>query len=189
MPRQEEDGEGFQFTLATIDHVRYILTGKMSKHRKLNAAERDWLQITSAYVTIKLENLKQIEHMLERLKRSETEQQEEEKWVEKLFFKWAEKERRNLAFDLHDTILQEMVLHRRHLEYHRKQIGLEHPEMEESVRMLESNVEDMISSTRETFQDMKPPELQEKGLRSLLEEFVQKKNCPLFFRYSVDISN
>lgn len=156
--------------------TRYEIVGRIHGQRKLSSIQNDWVRIVNSYLTMKFENLKQIEEVVSELEKR-VNQKEHDQWIENLFFNWAEKERMNLALDLHDTVLQDMILHRRQLERHRIDLekGYDQQFYLSQTKQLEENAEDMIAITRETLQELQPPDERFKDLKEVLESFISNK--------------
>lgn len=166
-----------RFEIGSEGPTHYVIIGRIPGRRKLSSIEEDWVIVVNSYLTIKLENLKKVEEVVSELQ-EQANQKENTQWIEHLFFNWAEKERMNLALDLHDTVLQEMILHRRQLERHR--IELEKDSMHKQfhihqVKQLEENTEDMISITREALQELQPPDERLMDLEKIVRSFIENK--------------
>ncbi len=154
---------------------KYVLHGNLRKLKWLNAHQRDWLFIVSSYISMKFENLRQMDEVIEELKVLEG-NQEENKWVSALFFKWSERERLHLALDIHDTVLQDLILHARQIEVYRNQLKPDHEEaFQLKIQQIEENARDLILITRETLEEIQPLDSMTKTLKQRLQEFVDMK--------------
>jgi signal transduction histidine kinase len=92
-------------------------------------------------------------------------------WVSKLFMQLAEKERKRLASDLHDEVLQEIMNIRRMLEPtggDDPQLG---PHRLEQIRLGLDNAEFLI---RETCQELLPSFLTERGILDAVGKLAEK---------------
>lgn len=124
------------------------------------------LLLMSKYVSIFYEYFQLLEG---RLKEMEQRHADESPWLSKLFMQMAEKERKRLASDLHDEVLQELLHTRRLLD--RAPTGQWSPEDQEHVRLALDNAEFMI---RETCRELMPPFLTDQGVLHAISRLVEK---------------
>ncbi|QJD86397.1 sensor histidine kinase [Cohnella herbarum] len=134
----------------------------------ISLEERDKfaLSLMSKYVSIFYEYFQLMEN---RLKEMQQIQGEQSPWLSKLFMQIAEKERKRLASDLHDEVLQELLHTRRILE--RTSDDRLCNEDKEQIRLGLENAEYMI---RETCRELMPPFLSDHGVLHAVAKLVEK---------------
>lgn len=154
---------------------------------KYNLDELAWLRTLANYSAIVYENLYLIESLVEEL---EVEFQkhrgaDSSPWLLRLIFKLAEKERRKLASDLHDSALQDQLIWYRNLE----SAMLDHDmssELHQKLVDVREGLLDVIHQIRETCNELRPPLLQEMGiveaLRGLFEQAQIRSNYVIDFQ-------
>jgi len=120
----------------------------------------------SKYVSIFYEYFELLEG---RLKEMEQRQADRAPWLSKLFLQMAEKERKRLASDLHDEVLQELLHLRRLLD--RTPSGPWEEEDKEQIRLGLENAEFMI---RETCRELMPSFLSDKGVLHAVSKLVER---------------
>ncbi|MCD9021063.1 ATP-binding protein [Cohnella silvisoli] len=132
------------------------------------------LLLMSKYVSIFYEYF----HLLEsRLKEMEYRQADNTPWLSKLFMQIAEKERKRLASDLHDEVLQELLHIRRILD--RTPAGQWLHEDNEHIRLGLDNAEFMI---RETCRELMPSFLSDHGVLHAISRLVEKTRLRVDFQ-------
>lgn len=169
---------------------KYVLHGYLKRLKWLNSHQRDWLFIISSYISMKFENLQQMDELIEELKILE-DNQEENQWISTLFFKWAERERLHLALDIHDTVLQELILHARQIETYKNQLNaIGYNTVQSKIQQIEENARDLILMTRETMEVIQPVNSKTKTIDQRLQEFIDTKiirsDFEIVFSYSVE---
>ncbi|WP_166242909.1 ATP-binding protein [Paenibacillus turpanensis] len=132
---------------------------------QLEEGERFSFMLFAKYAAIFAEHLSLLERRL-----LELDDNRRQPWASKLFLQIAEKERKRLASDLHDEVLQE-ILHLRRL--------LEHSPALDEVRMGLENTEWMI---RETCTELMPSFLLEHGVLQAVSHLVEKTRLRADFR-------
>ncbi|CAG7614886.1 ATP-binding protein [Paenibacillus allorhizosphaerae] len=133
---------------------------------KVEERDKFALSLMSKYVSIFYEYFQLLES---RLKELEQRQIDRAPWLSKLFMQMAEKERKRLASDLHDEVLQELLHIRRVLD--RTPPGQWEREDKEQVRLGLDNAEFMI---RETCRELMPSFLSDQGVLNAVSKLVEK---------------
>lgn len=124
------------------------------------------LLLMSKYVSIFYEYFQLLES---RLKEMEQRQAGDAPWLSKLFMQMVEKERKRLASDLHDEVLQELLHIRRLLD--RTPAGQGPQEDREQIRLGLDNAEFMI---RETCRELMPSSLSDQGVLQAVSKLVER---------------
>jgi signal transduction histidine kinase len=150
------------------DEMRLFLAVYSADCDPILVEERDKfaLLLMSKYVSIFYEYFQLLES---RLKEMEQRQTNRPPWMSKLFMQIAEKERKRLASDLHDEVLQELLHIRRILDRTTAEPALH--EDREQIRIGLDNAEFMI---RETCSELMPSFLSDHGVLYAVSKLVEK---------------
>ncbi len=82
---------------------------------RLTRDEISWLKTLSFYTSVSMENILQIEELMNHLQDLK-QQGSNPVWLKKLMFTIEEKQRSDLARDLHDSVLQDLISLKRQCE-------------------------------------------------------------------------
>ncbi|GIO14782.1 hypothetical protein J19TS2_43370 [Cohnella xylanilytica] len=153
--------------------------------RLLVKMEEEWLETAVHYVKILYDNLHRTEDLMKRLEHlvgtSET-----PRWMLRLLFRLSEKERAALSSDLHDSVLQDLIIWYRKLESLRSAGSSFGEETREELVRIENGLLDAIHQIRITCNELRPPFLLKMGLveslRSLFEYARMFANYEIEFR-------
>lgn len=129
--------------------------------------QRLWLQTISRHVSVLYENLFTIEDLAKELEESSKEKSTP-KWLLRLLFHLAEKERMRFSADLHDSVLQNQILWYRKLEMLRSDSSLP-AQIQNDIWNIEQGLLDVIQQIRVTCNNLRPPYLKEQGLIKAFE--------------------
>ncbi|WP_041468167.1 ATP-binding protein [Geobacillus sp. C56-T3] len=146
-----------------------LLIGKKKHSIPFRAEQKDWLSTIVYYASITIENMLKAEDFIKEL--DSLKERSHSVWLTRLIFQWSEKERRKLAIDLHDTILQDLIVLKRKVESLRFQ-NMRMEEMKKQLNNIEEEIVDMIDVTRETCHELRPTFLEQVGLREALAELI-----------------
>ncbi|USL45322.1 MULTISPECIES: sensor histidine kinase [Priestia] len=141
---------------------------------KLNIQEKKWLNTLMYYANIIFENLKKVDALLleiENLKRDKTYYPY---WMAQLFCRISEKERANLANDIHDNILQDQLLLYRKFEEIANDKNLVSNLTQSDITFFREMILDNIYLIRETCNHLKPAFLKELGIVEALKNLIDK---------------
>ncbi|MDQ0256416.1 signal transduction histidine kinase [Evansella vedderi] len=109
------------------------------------------------------------------------------KFLSQLIFNWAERERKKLASDIHDSVLQDIIIVKRKIEEIKLVTAEKQPELENRVTELEEEILDIMFSMRDTCQELAPPLLAEMdlphALHDLEEKFKLRSNSKLNIKF------
>jgi two-component system sensor histidine kinase ComP len=147
----------------------YILwLGDKANRTALNQEEKKYVKSIASYFNIVYENLYLIEGLSEDVERAVSKSHSAPAWVLRLLFRISEKERSRLAFDLHDSALQDLLL------WHQKLASIlteDTPPGHERLALLavQEGMLDVIHQIRETCNELRPPFIKEQGIVNLLE--------------------
>ncbi|WP_241254534.1 PAS domain S-box protein [Brevibacillus sp. SYP-B805] len=146
--------------------------------------EEEWLETAVHYVTLLYDNLQLIEDLMKRLE-DMVSNNDTPKWMLRLLFKLSEKERASLSSDLHDSVLQDLIIWYRKLESLRSQAAFDQ-ETERELIQIEEGLLDAIHQIRITCNELRPPFLLKMGLvESLKSLFAYTR---MFANYEIEFS-
>ncbi len=150
--------------------------------RPLEKNEAEWLDTAVQYVKILYDNLHRTEDLMKRLE-SLVATNETPKWMLRLLFKLSEKERAALSSDLHDTVLQDLIIWYRKLESLRS-TGSYDPSAQEELMRIENGLLDAIHQIRITCNELRPPFLLKMGLTESLKSLLSYAR--MFANYEIE---
>ncbi|MGM0950273.1 MAG: histidine kinase [Bacillota bacterium] len=154
---------------------------------KLTRDEIAWLQTLAFYTNVSLENVMKIEELMVHLE--DLKQQESNPvWLKKLMYTIEEKQRSDLARDLHDSVLQDLISLKRQCELFLADFKKDDSPCREDVQdklvQMNEQMSDVISMTRETCHELRPQLLYDLGLVKALSKLVaqQQERVPFHIR-------
>lgn len=151
-------------------------------NRPLPEAEKRWLDTAVRYVTILYDNLYRTEDLMKRMEEMMT-RGETPRWMLRLLFKLSEKERASLSSDLHDSVLQDLIIWYRKLESLRSSKSFDTGTGSELAE-IEEGLLDVIHQIRITCNELRPPFLLKMGLvESLKSLFAYLR---MFANYEIE---
>ncbi len=165
-----EVDKGFIINIGVTDDRSYVLVCLSILNTPiLTRDEISWLKTLSFYTNVSLENFLKIDELMQHLQKVETEG-ENPGWLTKLLFSIEEKQRSNLAKDLHDSVLQDLVSLKRQCEL---VLAEAHDEgLKSQLQNMNSSMTQIIKTTRETCQELRPQLLYDLGLVKALNKLV-----------------
>ena len=150
----------------------YLFCSDKNNRTLLNPVERTWLETLASYSHVLLTNQYTIDNVIQELHHLKENDAYSSKWLSNFLFSYTEKERVRLAGDLHDVVLQELIVIHRGLQSVLKESLPEGAHAE--VFALSEKVHDCIHTTRETCNQLAPPFLVEFGLVLALEQLIKR---------------
>ncbi|WP_412675045.1 sensor histidine kinase, partial [Bacillus paralicheniformis] len=141
---------------------------------RLTRDEISWLETLAFYTSVSLENVLKIGELMEHLEHVKKEGPNPA-WLNKLMFAIEEKQRSDLARDLHDSVLQDMISLK-----HQSEMFLADFEKDKVCtnqirqRLINMNeqMSTVIQTTRETCQELRPQLLYDLGLVKALSKLA-----------------
>ncbi|MBT2657847.1 sensor histidine kinase [Bacillus sp. ISL-18] len=182
--------------LVTADQGGYVKIGESNGHTILLIIEDDkkiaellppqriWLQTISRYVSVLYENLFTIEDLASELE-ERMQDKSTPKWILRLLFQVAEKERMRLSADLHDSVLQNLIIHYRQVDslFMNKELPAE---FKQDVTLVKQGILETIKQIRVTCNYLRPPYLKEQGLIKAIESLVANTRFHVDFTIHFD---
>ncbi|MDA7028053.1 histidine kinase [Bacillus sp. CLL-7-23] len=141
---------------------------------KLTRDEISWLETLAFYTSVSLENVLKIGELLEHLENVK-EEGTNPAWLNKLMFGIEEKQRSDLARDLHDSVLQDMISlkHKSEIflaELQKDQVCID--QIQQKLTSFNKQMSNVIQTTRETCQELRPQVLYDLGLVKALSKLA-----------------
>lgn len=169
-----EVDKGFVINIGETEDKKYVLLCLSILNTPiLTRDEISWLKTLSFYTNVSLENFLKIDELMQHLQKVETEGQNPG-WLTKLLFSIEEKQRSNLAKDLHDSVLQDLVSLKRQCELVLAEVDVESTQLKKQLQEMNSNMTKIIKITRETCQELRPQLLYDLGLVKALNKLVMQ---------------
>lgn len=180
--------EGLSLVLAEREeHVDLLWIGNKRNRTNWNTDERLLLKTLAHYVALIYENLLLIEKLSHDLEKELQKENNHVPWMKRLLFSITEKERRNLASDIHDTVLQDQIVILRKIDEIRSRLSNSTSSIKaHDLAMLKDMVLDGIEQIRETCHLLRPPLLQELGLVGAVEKMLELMRLRVDFDIQFD---
>ena len=161
--------------LYKTDHKKtYIWIGHKRNQTTFNSNEKMWIITIVKYVRLVYENLHAVSSLVASIEKQSLEDQPNSLSLSRLLFQLAEKERRRLASDLHDSALQDQIVWYRKLETFINENQHLPKDTHEQLMKVKNGMVDVIKQIRNTCNELRPNLLSEVGLiKSLKELFSQ----------------
>ncbi|WNV20642.1 ATP-binding protein [Bacillus sp. SI2] len=174
----------FGFVLSISGEKMIILVCNHKGKEDLNIDEMVWIETLCNYTDLLLECSNQIEDLLKQLQEV-NDFEKPPMWLARLMFKLSEKERTNLASDIHDGVLQDQIRLSRKFESYKARVQDE--ETKKILNEIEDELLDHIYTIRETCNNLRPPFLYELGLKQALINLFKQINLKATFFFYYDI--
>jgi signal transduction histidine kinase len=166
-----------------IDEIYLTLIGNIDENYRLllidpqsiELSQRDRLSIRllSRYTAVFYENLSLIEELTDRLMNIQNEGSAPT-WISKIFIQISEKERKRLASDLHDEVLQDIIKMKKDVSNLLNNAFVFKDDILKQVKKHELELENVITLVRETCNNLLPTFLLEKGVVRAIEELIER---------------
>lgn len=181
---EDHDSSGPYDIRVKIGEKKQPVYLRVELDRALLKIEEEWLETSVHYVTILYDNLHRIEDLMRRLEEMVS-ANETPKWMLRLLFKLSEKERASLSSDLHDSVLQDLIIWYRKLESLRSSKAFE-KETQRDLIQIEEGLLDAIHQIRITCNELRPPFLLKMGLVESLKSLFSYTR--MFSNYEIQFS-
>jgi two-component system sensor histidine kinase ComP len=167
-----EVDQGFVINTGETENKSYVLLClSILNTPRLTRDEISWLKTLSFYTNVSLENFLKIDELMQHMQKLETEGHNPG-WLTKLLFSIEEKQRSNLAKDLHDSVLQDLVSLKRQCELALVEVDADSSQLKKKLQEMNSSMTKIIKTTRETCQELRPQLLYDLGLVKALNKLV-----------------
>ncbi|MDQ0229777.1 histidine kinase [Metabacillus malikii] len=182
--------KGFVINIGETENKNFILLCLSALNTPiLTRDENSWLKTLAFYTNVSLENFLKIDELMHHLQEVKMEGQSPE-WLSKLLFSIEEKQRSNLAKDLHDSVLQDLVSLKRQCELAIADINQDDSQqLKEQLQQMNYNMTKIIKTTRETCQELRPQLLYDLGLVKALNKLVSQYQDMVDFEIRLNTGN
>ena len=160
------------FTLLNKNSIEKYILRFSTKNKRLNLTKEEllWVELLTLYVNNFIENMRIIEELLSEIASLKNAQSYRGTWIDKLLWSMFEKEKKQLAQELHDTVLQEQL----HLV---REIGSQINDSAISIQQIERIREQLLDASHELrayCENLNPPLLTTRGLDVALDKLIKK---------------
>lgn len=167
-----EINRGFIINVGEADKNFYLLvcTSKVSTPR-LTRDEISYLKNLAHYTNVTLENFLKIENLmtyLENLQHSTSNSM----WLNKVLYKLEEKKRSEVAKELHDSVLQDLISFQMNFEEAIERYLRKNGVTDDETQRMVDHIARIISTTRETCYELRPNVLYDLGLKKGIEKLA-----------------
>ncbi len=165
-------GEVYLTLIGNVDEKHRVL---LIDPRNMELSQRDRLSIRllSRYTAIFYENLSLIEELSDKLMNLQHEGNTPT-WMSKIFLQISERERKRLASDLHDEVLQDIIKMKRDISNMLGNAFMFKDDILKQIKKQELELENIILLIRETCNELLPTFLAEKGVVRAIEGFIER---------------
>lgn len=165
--------QGFLFVvfIGSFHETCLWIVGKKKRPLSFRDEQKDWLSTIVYYTSMTIENMLKVEELLKELDRLK--EKEHSISFTRLMFQWSERERKKLAIDFHDTLLQDLILLRRKVETLRIQPTCVEG-MQKQLNDIDEEILDVIDVTREICHELRPPFLSQMGLKQAISQLIDR---------------
>lgn len=155
----EEPNELMPLRLTRSNHSYRMPISKQQvvlfPHKRLSNEDIVWLELLFVYVDNFARSLDQIEVLMHKL------EEQSSPWLNTLLFQMLEREKRSIAQELHDTVLQELLHLARTVE-------------DLPVEQLREMLHEASFELREYCESLHPPLIESHGLKGAIDKLIQK---------------
>ncbi|MNF48344.1 Sensor histidine kinase ComP [compost metagenome] len=182
----KEINNGFLINIGEAEGKTFIILALCDINTpRLTRDERQWLNNLAYYTNVTLENFVKIEHLMENLNELESKPQ----WLNRIVYSVEERQRSELSKDLHDSVLQDLINSKRHIE----RLYASYKDMDEDlldieVQQLFSDMSNSINTTREICNNLRPHLLYDLGLDSALKKLVSQHQQNVDYNVTITTS-
>lgn len=164
--------KGYLVFIGRANNIHKLLWFDLNSS-KISQRERLSLQLLSRYTAIYYENLILIDEMSKKIIDFK-EEKDIPIWISKLFLQISENERKRLASDLHDEVLQDIIRTKKTVSNLLDSGKFEKEHLVSTLRNLENDISNNIYLIRQTCSELLPTFLSEQGIASALEAYFRK---------------
>jgi len=164
--------EGF-LTLVGIVEDRYRILFVDGQNVSLSQRDKLSIKLLSRYIAVFYENLTLIEELSNKIMDFQN-GGDAPSWMSKVFLQISEKERKRLASDLHDEILQSIIKMRRDVSNFLENRSVGKDDVLNQLDRMEEEFDDVILMIRETCNELLPSFLSEKGIVRAIDRLIER---------------
>ncbi|UGB30520.1 ATP-binding protein [Metabacillus sp. B2-18] len=169
-----EVNRGFIINVGEVDKNFYLLvcTSKINTPI-LTRDELSYLKTLAYYTHVTLENFLKIENLMSYLENLEHSKEESNPiWLNRVLYKLEEKQRSEVAKDLHDSVLQDLLSLQKNFERASEWYISGNDVSTDEINKMMNHITKVIKTTRETCYELRPNVLYDLGLKKGLEKLI-----------------
>ncbi|WP_121663693.1 ATP-binding protein [Metabacillus litoralis] len=169
-----EVNRGFIINVGEVDKNFYLLvcTSKINTPI-LTRDELSYLKTLAYYTHVTLENFLKIENLMSYLENLEHSKEESNPiWLNRVLYKLEEKQRSEVAKDLHDSVLQDLLSFQKNFERASEWYVSGNDVSIDEINKMMNDITKVIKTTRETCYELRPNVLYDLGLKKGLEKLI-----------------
>jgi len=169
-----EVNRGFIINVGEADKNFYLLvcTSKINTPI-LTRDELSYLKTLAYYTHVTLENFLKIENLMSYLENLEHSKEESNPiWLNRVLYKLEEKQRSEVAKDLHDSVLQDLLSFQKNFERASEWYISGNDVSIDEINKMMNHITKVIKTTRETCYELRPNVLYDLGLKKGLEKLI-----------------
>ncbi len=164
--------EGFLTLIGLVDD-KYRLLFIDGQNVSLSQRDKLSIRLLSRYIAVFYENLTLIEELSDKIMDFEN-GGDAPSWMSKVFLQISEKERKRLASDLHDEILQSIIKMRRDVSNFLENPSACKDDVLNRLEKMEEEFDEVILMIRETCNELLPSFLSEKGIVMAIDRLIER---------------
>ncbi|WP_226669580.1 sensor histidine kinase [Metabacillus litoralis] len=167
----------------------YFSLHDQDQYTKINRDEISYLKTLAYYTNVTLETFLKIENLLKYLDDLEDSHEKDNPiWLNRVLYKLEEKLRSEVAKDLHDSVLQDLISFQKRFERANDQF-ITNPVMKNEADKMMDDMSKIISTTRETCYELRPNVLYDLGLKKGIEKLVYQHENNTNMKVHLNVNN
>lgn len=167
----------------------YLWIGPKKNKTNFNINEKSWTITIVKYVRLVHENIHTITNLVNSLAKQDINEHPTSVSLSRFLFQLAERERRRLASDLHDSALQDQIVWYRKLETLINEDHTLPKDTKEQLLKIKVGMVDVIKQIRDTCNELRPNLLLEAGLIKSLKELFSQVQMRVKYNLDYDFDN
>jgi signal transduction histidine kinase len=179
--------EGF-LTLVGIVEDRYRILFVDGQNVSLSQRDKLSIKLLSRYIAVFYENLTLIEELSNKIMDFQN-GGDAPSWMSKVFLQISEKERKRLASDLHDEILQSIIKMRRDVSNFLENRSVGKDDVLNQLARMGEEFDEVILMIRETCNELLPSFLSEKGIVRAIDRLIERVSLKTNIVFSFEAFN
>lgn len=186
-----EVNRGFIINVGEADKNFYLLvcTSKINTPI-LTRDELSYLKTLAYYTHVTLENFLKIENLMLYLENLEHSKEESNPiWLNRVLYKLEEKQRSEVAKDLHDSVLQDLLSFQKNFERASEWYLTSNDVSADDINKMMNHITKIIKTTRETCYELRPNVLYDLGLKKGLEKLIYQHEDNHQMTVNLNINN
>ncbi|MFV2047028.1 ATP-binding protein [Metabacillus sp. YM-086] len=156
----------------------------------LTRDELSYLKTLAYYTHVTLENFLKIENLMSYLENLEHSKEESNPiWLNRVLYKLEEKQRSEVAKDLHDSVLQDLLSFQKNFERASEWYISGNDVSIDEINKMMNHITKVIKTTRETCYELRPNVLYDLGLKKGLEKLIYQHEENHHMTVNLNVNN